>query len=699
MLERWRRRSPGPARWSTTCGSAAGDAVATVGKIAGAVGRSSRWPGRRAAGPRHPAQRRRSPPSAGSRSPAPSWRTTARSAPRTGAPSTTWCCRVVSGALRAWLLSRGEPVTSSSSRAGDGADVGARGGRRAQLGHHRLAGQPGLVVPRRPAGGRAEPGGAAAPRDARDAGAHGERAARRRRHAGADRRLRAAHAARAGRPRRQRVLQADLQPGGHERAGTAVPALRRRCPDAGDVPGGAAGQGTGPGDRPHQSTTAASTTVSTATATRCPTSTCWRAWWTSRSTSCWGTARDDAGVRPATWPMLRDVGQERDAGADRRHRVRAHAPKLREPYTSGDEEELEYAALIEAARASLRLLSVELGLGEGGTPARRVVVAADLEDVTLRPDLDDGAVRIAGPVPLEKVAAVHIDDEDAEYAVRQAARRSTPPTWATWTPSSSSARRRTTSWPGTTRRRSRTCWWAGLSRASRGSAPVGIAVPAADPPAVDQRRRRAGIRRKKTHCRVRKNRPTATNGITATTRGPQLASGARGAGTVADGAGSRGAARSGAAAAGPGSSGCGAGRSVNRARQLGGDGRVRGDGRAVGVLGRPRAGRPPGARRAPSWRRCARHAPSAPAAMKALDEHLAAGRLGVDEYARPFGRGRQRDRRRRADAACSPTCPRRTRSCPRGAAPGHRAVPDAGHTGHGGRPRERLATWGPRSSP
>lgn len=95
-------------------------------------------------------------------------------------------------------------------------------------------------------------------------------------------------------------------------------------------------------------------------------------------------------------------------------------PKLRESYTSGDEEELEYAALSEAARASLRLLAVEFGLGEDGTPARRVVISADLDDVTLRPDLDDGAVRIAGPVPLEKVAAVHADTEEAEYAVRQA---------------------------------------------------------------------------------------------------------------------------------------------------------------------------------------------------------------------------------------------------------------------------------------
>jgi hypothetical protein len=50
-----------------------------------------------------------------------------------------------------------------------------------------------------------------------------------------------------------------------------------------------------------------------------------------------------------------------------------------------------------------------------------VVVSAELDDVTLRPDLDDGAVRIAGGVPFEAIAAVHVDTEEAEYAVRQAA--------------------------------------------------------------------------------------------------------------------------------------------------------------------------------------------------------------------------------------------------------------------------------------
>jgi hypothetical protein len=123
---------------------------------------------------------------------------------------------------------------------------------------------------------------------------------------------------------------------------------------------------------------------------------------------------------PATWPMLRTMvknGILEPIGGT----AFALTPALREAYISDEDEELEYVALSEAARASLRLLSVEFGLGEDATPARRVVVAADLDDVTLRPDLDDGAVRITGGVPMEKIASVHVDAEDAIYAVRQAA--------------------------------------------------------------------------------------------------------------------------------------------------------------------------------------------------------------------------------------------------------------------------------------
>ncbi|MHA6624798.1 DUF6912 family protein [Pseudonocardia sichuanensis] len=122
---------------------------------------------------------------------------------------------------------------------------------------------------------------------------------------------------------------------------------------------------------------------------------------------------------PATWPMLRSLvknGVLDPIGGT----AFALTPALREAYTSGDDEELEYAAMNQAARASLRLLAVEFGLGEDTTPARRVVVAADLDDVTLRPDLDDGVVRIAGSVPFESIAAVHVDTEEAAYAVRQA---------------------------------------------------------------------------------------------------------------------------------------------------------------------------------------------------------------------------------------------------------------------------------------
>ncbi|MDQ4117224.1 MAG: hypothetical protein M3235_09720 [Actinomycetota bacterium] len=123
---------------------------------------------------------------------------------------------------------------------------------------------------------------------------------------------------------------------------------------------------------------------------------------------------------PATWPMLTrmvSTGRFEPLGGT----AFALTPKLRESYVAGDDEELEYAAMTEAARASLRLLAVEFGLGEQGTPARRVVVAADTEDVTVRPDLDDGAVRVAGSVPMAQVASVHVDLEEAEHAVRQAA--------------------------------------------------------------------------------------------------------------------------------------------------------------------------------------------------------------------------------------------------------------------------------------
>ena len=117
---------------------------------------------------------------------------------------------------------------------------------------------------------------------------------------------------------------------------------------------------------------------------------------------------------PATLPMLavlQDSG--RLAAVD--GIGYAVTPTLREWYAAGDAEELDYAALADAARASLRLLAAD-----PGAPCRRLVLAVDVPDAT--PDLAAGraAVRLVSPVGLEQVAAVHLDDGDAEQTVRAA---------------------------------------------------------------------------------------------------------------------------------------------------------------------------------------------------------------------------------------------------------------------------------------
>lgn len=122
---------------------------------------------------------------------------------------------------------------------------------------------------------------------------------------------------------------------------------------------------------------------------------------------------------PATLPMLRTLVDSGEL-APPSGIAFALTPRLRESYAAGDTEELEYAAMMEAARASLRLLSADLDANPEAVP-RRAVVAADLDGVTLRPDLDDAAVMLPGPVSLRAVAAVHVDDPEAETAVRTAA--------------------------------------------------------------------------------------------------------------------------------------------------------------------------------------------------------------------------------------------------------------------------------------
>ena len=93
---------------------------------------------------------------------------------------------------------------------------------------------------------------------------------------------------------------------------------------------------------------------------------------------------------------------------------------LREWYAEGDEEELEYAALSLAGRASVRLLDRALLL-DASTPPRRVVVVVEVDGAEPAPDVDRAAVRILGDVPMRLVQAVHVDDPSAEDDVRAAA--------------------------------------------------------------------------------------------------------------------------------------------------------------------------------------------------------------------------------------------------------------------------------------
>jgi hypothetical protein len=121
---------------------------------------------------------------------------------------------------------------------------------------------------------------------------------------------------------------------------------------------------------------------------------------------------------PSTLPALAralQTGQLSEAG----HEVPGFAvtPALREAYASGNDDELEYAAMTEAARASLRLLAAD-----PSAPPRRVVLAAELAADQVRWDpRDREPARVTiGAVPLESLASALIDDPEAAADVRGA---------------------------------------------------------------------------------------------------------------------------------------------------------------------------------------------------------------------------------------------------------------------------------------
>ncbi len=125
---------------------------------------------------------------------------------------------------------------------------------------------------------------------------------------------------------------------------------------------------------------------------------------------------------PATWATLTELRRTGRLDADSEagpavgpgtgHAVTAN---LREWYTEGDDEELEYAAFTRAAQAALELLRAD-----DAVPRRRVVISVDLPAAQVSAagtELGDSTVRISALVDLSVVAALHCDGEEAVPAV------------------------------------------------------------------------------------------------------------------------------------------------------------------------------------------------------------------------------------------------------------------------------------------
>ena len=100
----------------------------------------------------------------------------------------------------------------------------------------------------------------------------------------------------------------------------------------------------------------------------------------------------------------------------------AVTPALREWYASADLEELEYAAMAEAAKESLRLLA-----DDPEAPSRRVVIAAEVPDDAIAYGSGDvvdseerALVQVIQPIGFDRIAAGHVDDAEAEPDVRAA---------------------------------------------------------------------------------------------------------------------------------------------------------------------------------------------------------------------------------------------------------------------------------------
>src|SRR5580700_7647995 len=119
---------------------------------------------------------------------------------------------------------------------------------------------------------------------------------------------------------------------------------------------------------------------------------------------------------PSTMPGLADILTKGEAGPAPL-RAFAVTPALREAYASGDDEELEYVAMLAAAKQSLRLLEAD-----PGAPRRRVVLAADVSDAQVSWHAYDDELDAVADVAAaaDAITAADAGDDDACFAVDSA---------------------------------------------------------------------------------------------------------------------------------------------------------------------------------------------------------------------------------------------------------------------------------------
>ncbi|HIV58986.1 MAG TPA: hypothetical protein H9902_13620 [Candidatus Stackebrandtia faecavium] len=118
---------------------------------------------------------------------------------------------------------------------------------------------------------------------------------------------------------------------------------------------------------------------------------------------------------PATFATLTTLHNSGEVSASGAHAV---TPTLRQSYEGLGEEDLEYVAFCSAATAAFGRLA-----DDADSVSRRVVISADVPEraVKVETGAEDGStVSLAEPVTSDRVAAIHVDGQEAADVVAAA---------------------------------------------------------------------------------------------------------------------------------------------------------------------------------------------------------------------------------------------------------------------------------------